>query len=212
MTLQVKIEGNDFFRDALEKYPAVANKAARMAINSTLDKGYTRIKRRIGEKANLKPAYIAGRLTVRKADDNRLSGSIVGRYRGTSLARFDPNVLYGPTKSGTGKKRAGVSVKVRNLRRKMSKAFLMQLKNENQGLAIRIPKGQKPKRIFDAKPLYSPRSGREQDVYLLYGPSVHQIMTSDKQGPSVLSEVTPELTDYLNNEFQRQFARLSGGR
>ncbi len=216
MSLQVSItiQGDDFLRDNLDKFPKQAGEAAKLAINATLDRGYTRIKRRIGEKANLKPAYIGSRLDVKKADKNSLYGSIIGRYRATSLARFDPVQMYSGGKGSEGRKKAGLSIKVKTTRRKIPRAFLMGLKSDNKGLAIRVPAGQKPKRLFEAKPLYSQtgkNAGKDSDVYLLYGPSVHQIMTSDKTGRSLLDEVTPELTEYLNLEFKRQFARLRDG-
>lgn len=214
LNFTLSIQGDDFLRDSLEKFPVKAGEAAKLAINSTLAKGYTKIKRRIGQKANLKSSYIASRLYQNKADKNNLSGSIVGRYRATSLARFDPTQLYQQKKAGEGRKKAGLSVQVRTARRKIPRGFLMSLRSGNTGLAIRLPAGKKPKRLFNAQPLYSPtgqNKNRDSDVYLLYGPSVHQIMTADKAGPSILDEVIPELTDYLNVEFRRQFLRLQNG-
>lgn len=210
--VKVTVEGDSVLQDYIERYPDVARKAARLAINDTLRKGRVKIKKRIMEKVNLKSRYLdSDRLYVDLANDSTLSGKIVGRYRSTSLARFEARQLY---ESGT-KRQAGVSVRVKNVQRKIPKAFLMNLKNENKGVAIRLKPGEKPKRRFEAKPLYSsrgPNAGKGKDIYLLYGPSIHQVMTSDKQGPSILEEVRPELTQYLNTEFKRQFARLSNGR
>jgi hypothetical protein len=86
----------------------------------------------------------------------------------------------------------------------LKRAFLMNLKrgkdsNGNMGLALRVNKGEKPKRRFNGKPLYKTRNS---EVYLLYGPSVEQVFDD------VAPEVAPEVARYFNNEFVRQFNRL----
>lgn len=206
--LKVGVTGNKQLIDYLERFPVQARKAAKLAINDAIRRGRRKAKQEIMRQVNLKPGYLDGRdgkprLESFFADENSLSGSIVGRRRPTSLARFDAKQLY-----QTGSKRpAGVVVKVNRARKKIPRAFLVSLKSGNrdggnQGLAIRVPQGTKPKRRFNAKPLYQ---SKNTDVYLLYGPSVQQVFDD------VAVELQPELSTYLNREFQRQFARLYGG-
>lgn len=212
--LKLAITGDDTFIEYLRDYPKVARKAGKLAINDTIRRGRRLFKREILSQVNLSPSYLnSARLTEVFATEDNLSGAIVGRRRPTSLARFDAKPLYAPNKTRPGRKRAGVSVKVKGKRQTISRAFLVQLKagnkdGVNQGLAIRLPKGQKPDRRYRGKPLYK---NQDSNVWLLYGPSINQVMTSEKDGKSMVQEKRPELTSYLNREFRRQFGRLYRG-
>lgn len=218
LAISVNISGNKDLIRRLEEYPKVATKAARLAINDTVRKGNTWVKREVQKRANLPPSYVNARIENDFARGDDLRGRIVGRYRATSLSRFEAMQLRGPKKTGPGKKNTGVSVKVRNVRKRIPRAFLMKLKGaqdkSNVGLAIRLNPGESVKRRFIGKPLYAPGSqsasaARSSDVYLLYGPSVHQIMTSNVKGKSVIEQLQPDLNEYLNAQFERQFGRLS---
>ena len=80
----------------------------------------------------------------------------------------------------------------------MDQAFLVRLKNNNIGLAVRLKPGEVLQNSEKAVRL-------DNNVYLLYGPSVDQVFRSvaDDKTPKILSDVTAE--------FLRQFARLSRG-
>ncbi len=166
---------------------------------------------------NLPASYVDGkdsgqpRLRITKlSNEGDLSAAILGRQRATSLARFDVQQLYGAAKKG-GRKKAGVSVRVKNQRKKIPQAFLINLKrgtaeNGNVGVAIRLPAGERIRnKYIQARPLGG--GGRRTDnVYLLYGPSVQQMFGR------IAVELGPHIDRKLNAEFRRQFARLSGGR
>jgi hypothetical protein len=213
----IKINGIRDYERYLSRMPEIAQQAARLAINDVTRTGYGDARKKIASDVNLPTSYLDGdsggkpRLYISKfAKDNDLSASITGRQRATSLARFDAKQLYAPSKSG-GRKKAGVSVRVKNQRKKMAPAFLIKLKrgtaeDGNVGLAIRVPAGQKVNnKNIQGRPLGG-NGNRTDDVYLLYGPSVQQVFGR------VSEEMIPTLDRQLNIEFRRQFARLSGGR
>ena len=208
LNLRFSVTGDEAVQKALLDFPKDARKAAKLAINDTVRRGRRKTKQKIMSQVNLKSSYLnKSRLTEFFATDDNLVGSIVGRRRPTSLARFDAQQLY-----RSGKKKAGVAVRVKNARKKIPNAFLVNLKagnrdGANQGLAIRLPEGKKPRRRFSGKPLY-----KGSNVWLLYGPSVNQVMTADVQGQSIVERLKPELNKYLNREFRRQFGRLRGGK
>lgn len=217
MSLQLRfsVTGNDMMEKYLREFPKDARKAAKLAINDTVRRGRRKAKQEIMSQVNLKSGYLnEQRLTENLAKDDNLTGSIIGRRRPTSLARFDSQQLYQPNKTRSGRKSAGVTVRVKGARKKMPNAFLVKLKagnrdGVNQGLAVRLPEGQKPNRRFGGKPLYK---SRNTNVWLLYGPSVNQIMTSKGTGESLIDNLKPELSTYLNQEFRRQFGRIRGGK
>lgn len=206
--LQFNVTGDKDMVDYLKKYPRVARNAARLAINDTIRRGRRMGKQEILNQVNLKPSYVnKTRLTENLASNDNLVGSIVGRRRPTSLARFDSVPLYQPNRTKSGRKPAGVTVRVKRGRKKIPNAFLINLKagnrdGANQGLAIRVPQGKKPRRRFNAKPLYK---NENTDVYLLYGPSIQQVFDD------VVEDLQPQLRTYLNREFRRQFGRLYRG-
>jgi len=212
--LRLGIKGDDTFVRYLREYPKVARKAGKLAINDTIRRGRRMLKQEILQQVNLPPSYLnQTRLTENYANETNLTGSIVGRRRPTSLARFGAEQLYQPNKTRPGRKKAGVSLKVKGRRKVIPRAFLIDLKSGskdggNVGLAMRLPNGEKPKRRFRAKPLYK---SRNTNVWLLYGPSVNQVMSSEKKGPSLVSKMQKPLNSYLNREFRRQFGRLYGG-
>lgn len=211
LNIQFAVTGDDEFRRRLQEFPKVATKAARMSINDTLRRGRRMLKKEILSQVNLAPSYVnQDRLTEIPARSDNLVGSIVGRRRATSLARFKTKQLYKPAKNGR-RKRAGVTVNMKGRQKLMRRAFLKDLKSGtkdsgNVGLVIRLPEGETPSQAYKPKKLY--KSG---NLWLLYGPSINQMMLADEQGPSMVQELKPKLTSYLNAEFQRQFERLYRG-
>lgn len=206
MSFGIKIDvlGDDSLQEYLRAMPGKATKAARLAVNDTIRHGRARAKREIMSQVKLKASYLDGsssrgqRLGTTLANDQNLKGSIIGRREPTSLLRFVEQRLSAPGRTGR-RRAAGVVVNVSGRRKIMPKAFVMNLRNGNEGLAIRLPKGQRPSRYKASKPLYS---SRDSNVFLLYGPSVQQVFDD------VAEDLQPELARYLNTEFLRQFGRL----
>ncbi len=86
----------------------------------------------------------------------------------------------------------------------MRKAFIMNLKNGNKGLAVRLKAGETPRNTDNAVRLSNTDTSRDAAVWLFYGPSVDQVFKG------VADDVTPDIQRGLTREFFRQFIRLSG--
>lgn len=216
MRSSIKLNGIKDIESYLARQPAIATKAASLAINDTTRDVYSRARKEIIADVNLPASYLDGssnglpRLRIAKlSNESDLNAAIIGRQRATSLARFDATQLFAPAKKG-GMKKAGVSVKVKNRRKKIPQAFLINLKrgtaeDGNVGLAIRLPVGEKiHNKYLQARPLGGGQ--RNDSVYLLYGPSVQQMFGR------ISEQMVPYINRKLNSEFLRQFARLNSGR
>lgn len=185
--------------------PEAATEAARIALNDTAEgPGLAVFKKAVVEEANFPPGYLTdSRLGVtKKARNADLAVTITGRFRATSLARFVQNPVLG--------QKGGVRVEVkRGQSRTLSSAFLIRLKagktltndNFNLGLAIRLKPGEKLRNTVGARPI-----ALDKGLYLLYGPSVEQIFR--ETGP----EQAPQVLKLVEQEFYRQFFRLTGGK
>lgn len=217
MSGAIRVEGIRDFERYMRRQPQLASKAATLAINDVTRDTYAKARKQIISDVNLPASYVDGsdgrapRFRIAKfSKETDLSAVIVGRQRATSLARFDPRQLYVPAKKG-GRKKAGVSVKVKNQRKKIPQAFLINLKSGksadgNVGLAIRLPAGERIRnKYIQARPLGG-GGRRTDDVYLLYGPSVQQMFGR------IAAQMTPDVSRRLNAEFRRQFARLNRAR
>lgn len=169
------------------------------AVNRTADRTRTRASRKVRAEVNFSATYLSpseGRLTVtQRARRDDLEAMISGRDRPTSLAQF--------TKQRPGQKRGqGVAVQVKagGARKLIKRAFLINLRGGNRGLAVRTsggpPRGAwKPKMIA-------------KNLYLLYGPSVDQVLMSAGDGGGVYEEITPEALEEMEVEFLRQLELL----
>lgn len=155
---------------------------ARQAINSTLRKTRTAIDRDIRQQVAFKARYLGSRLRISQfATDHSLQGTITGRDRPTSLARF-----------ATSRKKGGARVQVApGITKQMNRAFLMQLKGGNEGLAIRLKPGETIKNKKYMRKV-------NQGLYLLYGPSVNQVFRG----------VAEDESDNIAVELQQEFTRL----
>lgn len=215
MSFTVQIKGIKEFEKALAAQPEKASKAAAMAINDIVRKTYAYTKRKIMRSVNLKASYLDGRdggqprLKISQfAKDTDLKAVIVGRQRATSLNRFGATQLYGTSKKGK-KIKAGISVNIKGRKKKIPKAFFVNLKrgtaeNGNIGVAIRVKSGE---RVDGKKLSGQPMGGAgNSDVYLLYGPSVEQLFRTQ-----IADDGAIFASDHLDREFQRQFARLNRG-
>lgn len=174
------------------------------ALNDTAARSRTDASRRVRQQVNFPASYLspsAKRLWVKtKARKNALQTVIEGRGNPTSLARFSKqSVLPGGKRHKGGK----VNVTVHpGETRSISRAFLIRLRNGNTGLAIRTD-GSKPKGAWMPRAL-------GKNLWLLYGPSVDQVLSSSRNEKGVLDDMTPEMLDYLEKEFNRQMELLNG--
>lgn len=173
--------------DNIEKLPENVVRAARNAINRVTDKARTQASRDIREQVNLSASYLAQRLSVRKrAVGRNLEAMIQGSDQPVSLARFATS-----RNPSAARKAGGVKVQVSPGSTKfMERAFLMQLRNGNLGLALRLKDGEQ---------LRNKRLVRKigAGLYLLYGPSVDQIFRG------VAEDNIPDIAADLEREFLR---------
>lgn len=184
--------------------PEKVVKAARLAVNATLRRGRASAAREVRLQANLPARYLSGdggRLRVsRFAQGRDLEGAIQGRARPTSLAQF----VTGGARLG---KRGGVTVSVKpGTSKALPRAFLIKLKQGsgsvdtkfNLGLAMRL----RPGETIKGKHSFRKIAG---NLYLLYGPSVQQILLHGSEGSEkgVFVDIAPGLGDYFENEFRR---------
>lgn len=181
----VVVEGLSSLED-IENLDESILRNARNAINKTLDRTRTASDRQIREELAFPARYLQSRLTVsRRAAGTSLQGTISGRDRPTSLARFATNRNQAPGK-------AGVNVRVSaSATKRMNRAFLMKLKNGNLGLAMRLKEGE---RLANKKNIVKVGAG----LYLLYGPSIDQ----------AFSEIIPDQEDNAAKYLEREFLRL----
>lgn len=196
--MSVSIVANGL-RDAVNFFralPAVAEKAAVLALNEAATRGgMTMIRRDMRDQINFPSGYLEqGRLRVsRKATGSSLEAAIRGRDRATSLARF----AAGQRPENTRRRPIQVQVKKGNSLW-MRKAFLVRLKNGNIGLAVRLKPGEQMRNTGAAAPL-------APNVFLLYGPSVDQVFRG------VAEDRAPDIANLVERNFLRQFARLASG-
>lgn len=200
----VVVNGSDAL-NYLDEITPSAERAAARAINRTTQRGRTRASQRIRDQVAFTASYLGpngGRLTANaKARPGNLHGEIVARSRPTSLARFTKE---GPLKPGqeTRNRKKGVKVTVKpGVAKYLSNAFVIPLRAgqdgplSNRGLAIRsetAPRG-----------AYKPTQ-LGKNLWLLYAPSVAQVLYSVRNQGGVAEDIAPELEDFLRDETIRQ--------
>lgn len=179
----------------IENAPERLKRLAAKAITHSLRKTRTASAREMREQVNFSARYLTGRengrlmiATFPKSSD--LVGRLRGRDRPTSLARFTKQK---PRTAGTRSRRRGVRVTVKpNSPVQMERAFLMKLRGNNVGLAVRTENGQPPSAAYSPKYIGN-------NLYLLYGPSVDQVFRS----------VREDVSDVALEEMEKEFLRLS---
>lgn len=190
----VAVEGLSALED-IDALPEGILRAARQAVNKTVDRTRARSARSIRDQVNFPARYLSGqkgRLQIaKKASGRDLEGIIRGRERPTSLAQF--------VTTGAPGKKGGVAVSVKpGSARRMPRAFLLKLRagsaaidtKFNLGLAMRLRPGESIRNKTNAVKLAG-------NLYLLYGPSVNQVFAS------VADESAPEAAAFLEQEFTR---------
>ena len=187
-----------YFRTAAD----AAVPAMRMAINDVATRGgMALIREEMTDQIAFPRGYLTGdRIGVTKRATNaNLEAVITGRKRATSLARF--------TSASTINQKGGVSVRVsRGRTTYLKQAWLVRLKkgasldedNYNIGLAVRLRPGEK----LNKKTVHQSWLVAGQ-VALLYGPSVDQVFQE------VAGDVVDPISEMVQDEFFRQFARLT---
>lgn len=179
----VAVEGLNELDD-IERLDEKILQRARQAINSTLRKARTLADRDIRDQVAFPARYLGSRLTVSKfAQGRQLEGTVTGRDKPTSLARFAAN-------GAPGKRDVSVQV-APGVRRRMRRAFLMKLKGGNIGLAIRLKNGESLKNKKFLRQV-------SNNLYLLYGPSVNQVFAG----------VAEDNVELLAATLQQEFNRL----
>jgi hypothetical protein len=202
MSIDIDSSGVQDLEHLFEKFPVIARQAMSIALNETArGPALKAAKRNIMQQINFPEGYLDTRVEFKKAaTPYNLEARIVGRDRPTSLARFTPpGTPVGPRgRAGAVSRGLTVTVK-RGASRRIPQGFLVNLRNSNIGLAIRLKPGETVRGVqrFNPVRLFP-------NVYLLYGPSVDQVLTD--VGDQIAEEVTSDIAE----EFNRQFARLSG--
>lgn len=200
MTVAFVVDGLKDARRYFDALPDLATDAAFFAVNDTLRDEEVAVRRQMEVEINFPRGYLKGnRYGIgKRASRSRLEGSLIGRDRPTSLARF----AEGATRENTRGKQ--VIVRVRGGQRvSLRRAFLIELRNNNIGLAIRLPDGQRPDKAYKPVQLTQNSGKSLLPIWLLYGPSVDQVMSG------VISDRTDEIQERLFSNFSRQFDRLS---
>lgn len=195
MSAVIATKGLNGVAKFFEELPEIATEAAFLAVRDVSEGvGLTHLQREVEAQVNFPKGYVRnGRLNVKRhANRATLEAVIRGRDRPTSLARFAP----GQTPANS--RRRGVIVEVhKGVKRNLGKrAFIVNLKNGNIGLAVRLKPGETLRGSEKAVRL-------ENNVYLLYGPSVDQVFRG------VAEQEAPLLNSMVQKQFLRQFARLS---
>ncbi|OQM75595.1 hypothetical protein [Manganibacter manganicus] len=174
------------------------------ALNRTADRSRTRFARAAREQVNFPASYLSPsskRLWVKtRARKGAFHTLIEGRGVPTSLARFTKQK---PLAGGQRHKGGEIRVSVKPGRGgTIKRAFLMRLKNNNVGLAVRT-NGEAPRGAYQPKAI-------GKNLWLLYGPSVDQALAAASDGGGIFDEMTPEAMDFLEEEFNRQMELLDG--
>lgn len=207
MSTLIDYEALTGLEDYIGAFPEATKQAARIALNDVAEgEGLAVYRKAVNEQIDYPDGYLTtDRLGVtNRATDNNLAVTITGRQRATSLARF----ARGQTISSTARKGVRVKVKRGGAAKLMERAWLVRLNkgssadrdNYNLGLAIRLEPGERLRNKKDVRSVQL-----DQNVYLLYGPSVDQVFRD------VAVTDTPPVLEKVGNEFFRQFFRLTKG-
>lgn len=211
MTVRVELRGIDTVERLFSEAPAIARDAMRFAVNGAARYAARRASKEIRRQVNFSRTYLGdaakgGRLAItRMAKGEDLTAVITARQRPTSLARFASGT---PTFGKTRGRGARVKIKPGSGYRVIRNSFFLRLNagadnldSFNVGLAIRLKSGERLR--HRRKGLMGLTAfGKDKNLFLLYGPSVDQVFQT------VREDIQPEVTDYAEKEFLRQFARL----
>lgn len=206
--LEIEFRALDDIGDLMSAYKRETPVAARIALNDvSSNEGLAVYRKGVEDRVDFGDGYLTSdRLGVRtRATDSNLAVMISGRQRATSLARF----AKGQTVQSTRRKGVRVRVKQGSAGALLERAWLVRLNRGasadrdyyNLGLAIRLEPGERLRNKREVRSVQL-----DQNVYLLYGPSVDQVFRE------VMVTDTPVVLDKVRDEFFRQFFRLTGGK
>lgn len=173
--------------------PERVKRFAVAAVNTTARKFRTESSRRIREQIAFPARYLDSKTDgnlrlARTATVAAMEAVIQGRFEPTQLSRF----VKGPKRHGI----KGPTVEVgRGNRERMNRAFLMNLRSGNIGLVVRLRQGE---HIENKSRMVS----MNNNLYLLYGPSVNQIFRQ------VSEEVSDDAGAFMEKEFLRMTEAL----
>lgn len=178
-------------------------RAMTKALNRTGPFTRTQMDRAIRDQVAYPASYLrpsTKRLFVaKKATRSKLETVIEGRGRPTSLARFVKGGAASLKNRKNKPEQIQVEVKPGSISG-ISRAWIVNLPgapdSNNLGLAVRTPAGQKPKGAYAPKRL-------DNNVWLLYGPSVDQVLYSVRNGGGVITEIYGPTLDHLSKEYDR---------
>lgn len=188
MTYLLAVEGLSVLED-IDNLPEEILLKARQAINAAADRARTMAVKDIRSELNFPARYLTDRLTVKqRARGTSLQAVITGRDRPTSLARFATS-----SNVQASRQKGYVQVKVGNATKRITGGFLINLKNDNIGLAMRLKPGETVKGKRAAAKQMAP------GLYLLYGPSVDQAFQTEVDK----SKLTDETAKFMEAEFIR---------
>lgn len=175
------------------------------ALNRTAERDRTRFARAAREQVAFPASYVSPsqkRLWVKtKAKKGAFSTVIEGRGAATSLARFTKQK---PLTAGQRHKGGKINVMVKpGVRKSISRAFLIRLRSNNVGLAVRT-NGEKPHGAYKPKPI-------GKNLWLLYGPSVDQALAQASKEGGIYEDMKEETLEFLEDEFTRQLELLENG-
>ena len=179
-------------------------RAMSKALNKTGPHTRTQMDRAIRDQVAYPASYLrpsTKRLFVaKKATKGKLETVIEGRGRPTSLARFIKGGAAGMKSRKRKPEAINVEVQPGSIHG-IKRAWVVSLPgakdSNNLGLAVRTEAGQKPKGAYAPKRL-------DNNVWLLYGPSVDQVLYSVRNNGGVITEVYGPTLDYLSEEYHRQ--------
>jgi len=198
LKLSVDVRALDALVRDLKDADKVLGRAQYRAVNQVASKAYTRSRREIASRVNLKQDYIKGRMSLVKATQDRAVAIIRARIRATRLATYAAKQLTAaaPRARGdalrgipAGRKQSGVQVGVKKGSRKTLRgAFLLPLRagklDGGNGMGVFT------------------RTGRGRNaIKHAYGPSVDQVFRGvirdiEKDIGAELSEVILKKTEY----------------
>jgi hypothetical protein len=207
MKLEVEYDALTGLGDLMGAYKRETPVAAKLALNDVAEgEGLAVYRKGVEDQVDFGSGYLTtDRLGVRtRASEADLSVMISGRQRATSLARF----ARGQTPQSTRGKGVRVRVQKGGGEQNLPKAWLVRLRSgsgerndySNIGLAVRLKPGERLRNKREVRSVQL-----DQNVYLLYGPSVDQVFRE------VMVTDTPVVLEKISNEFFRQFFRLTKG-
>lgn len=193
----VFIEGLSESLTDMDQIPERVQRSAQFAVNYATRRAKTAASREMRQQVAWSASYLEGKLSIKLANGDELEGSIGANFRPTSLARF----AKGSKQPWTLAKQLHVGAAT--FKNPYGKMIFVPLKAGsgpitedamNIGLAVRLKEGENVRRKYRMKPF-------GKGLYLLYGPSSSQVLYT------VAEDISPDVAEWLNTEFQRQMNR-----